>query len=412
MDPGSAGWIKHLTQGPLDWGYLLRLAQHHGMMPLLYWHLSTLCPESVPRHALQALQDHFHINSRRNLLLLAELLEILRFFANNGIPAIPYKGPILAAYIYGNVSLRQFCDLDILVPKSQALKARDLLILRGYRPSIQLNLWQQAAFLDSRCEFCQAQADTNITVEVHWEIAPRYMVLPIDLQNLWRHLRPISFSAMTVLGFRPEDLLPILCLHGTIHRWERLEWICGISELVRRHPKIDWKGVLERAEILGGRRMLLLGLFLASDLLGSELPGEILNRIDADLVIKSLATKVRSQLFDPPDNRPDVFAMSFFHLSAKERLRDKIRYIFRLTTTPHAADWALLDLPEFLYFLYYLIRPIRLVVRYGAFLVAGLFTNIRRRDLARQGRNQDIRDTGTRRHGDAASMSTLELVKH
>ena len=32
-----------------------------------------------------------------------------------GIAAIPYKGPVLAAAVYGNLALRTFSDLDILV---------------------------------------------------------------------------------------------------------------------------------------------------------------------------------------------------------------------------------------------------------------------------------------------------------
>jgi hypothetical protein len=36
--------IKALLFKELDWTHLLRMAHTHGMMPLLYWHLSTICP--------------------------------------------------------------------------------------------------------------------------------------------------------------------------------------------------------------------------------------------------------------------------------------------------------------------------------------------------------------------------------
>src|SRR2546430_3203484 len=81
--------------------------------------------EPVPRHDLQ-------LNARRNLLMLWELLEILDLFTEQGIRALPYKGPVLAAIEYGNLAARTFCDLDILVRKEDATRARDLLVARGY----------------------------------------------------------------------------------------------------------------------------------------------------------------------------------------------------------------------------------------------------------------------------------------
>ncbi|HEV8131774.1 MAG TPA: nucleotidyltransferase family protein, partial [Acidobacteriota bacterium] len=247
MDSGRAEPIELLVAKGMDWEYLMSLARRHRMMPLLYWHLSTICPESVPPLALRQLQDHFRTNSRRNLILVAELLELLSLFEDNGIPAIPYKGPVLASWVYGNVSLRQFCDLDILVPKSLALKARDLLISRGYQPNVHLSASHQTAYLEAQCEFCQVNIEKRVAVEVHWDIVPSHMAFPIDLQQLWQRLVPISFAGTTVRSFPPEDLLLILCVHGTKHRWERLDWICGVSELIRRHHEINWKRVTEQA---------------------------------------------------------------------------------------------------------------------------------------------------------------------
>jgi hypothetical protein len=138
-----------------------------------------------------------------------------------------------------------------------------------------------------------------------------------------------------------------------------------VSELVRRHPDIDWQRVVEEAESVAGRRMLFLGLFLAHDLLGAEIPADIQKRIEGDRIVRSLAGHVRQHLFDWPAESRNVFAASFFHLRAMERLGDKIRYSFRLATTPNPNDWQLVELPTALHFLYYLIRIVRLVVRHG-----------------------------------------------
>lgn len=363
LDHDRLASVKNLTKEDLNWAYLLQLARQNGIMPLLYWHLSRICPNSVPPATLQALRDHFRKNSQRNLLFTAELLAILRLFDENGVPAIPYKGPVLAVSVYGNVALRQFCDLDILVPKLHALKARDLLTSRGYQAVFRLSGWQEASFLDSRCEFHQVRPEGQIAAEVHWHIVPRHFVNHLAVQELWQRAVPVRFMGTTVLSFSPEDLLLILCVHGTNHGWTRLEWICGIAELVRSNANIEWRRVIQRAQVVRAQRMLYLGLFLATDLLGLELPREVTDQISADVKIKSLASSVRAWLFDQPDEPPNVFALLGFQLKTRERVTDRIRYVFRLATTQTSADWQFLELSSFLRVFYYLLRPLRLVAR-------------------------------------------------
>ncbi len=48
-----------------------------------------------------------------------------------------------------------------------------------------------------------------------------------------------------------------------------------------------------------------------------------------------------------------------------ERWRDRVHFILRLTFTPSLGDWELVRLPAVLSFLYYLIRPVRLAVKFG-----------------------------------------------
>ena len=62
-----------------------------------------------------------------------QLSTLLRNFKAAGIPAIPYKGPALAATAYGNVGLRVFGDLDILIQKEDVPRAADMMTALGYR---------------------------------------------------------------------------------------------------------------------------------------------------------------------------------------------------------------------------------------------------------------------------------------
>jgi len=48
-------------------------------------------------------------------LCTGELLKLLNLFAAHGIGVIPYKGPTFGSCRLGNLALREFTDLDILV---------------------------------------------------------------------------------------------------------------------------------------------------------------------------------------------------------------------------------------------------------------------------------------------------------
>src|SRR2546423_1653893 len=97
MDAANAARIRALLNEELDWDRLVGLARRHGMLPLLYRSLEASDPEAVPLPTMAELREAFHANAARNLALTGELLRFLKQFETDGIPALPFKGPVLAA---------------------------------------------------------------------------------------------------------------------------------------------------------------------------------------------------------------------------------------------------------------------------------------------------------------------------
>ena len=176
-----------------------------------------------------------------------------------------------------------------------------------------------------------------------------------------------------VLTFSPEDLLLLLCLHGAEHCWDRLNWICDLIELVRVHKGIDWGGLIDRAEVLGCRRVLLVGLFLAHDFLATPLPAEIIKTIRGDSSVRSLAVRVHERLFHYENGPAATLQCSLFNLKVTERLQDRIRYCLRLAFHPGVVDWQALPLPRSLFFLYNVIHPLRVAGKYARQYLKHLF---------------------------------------
>jgi hypothetical protein len=247
LDADRTARVKALLQGEFDWTYLTRTALDHRVMPLLYRNLQTLGGDIVPQSILKQLQSHYYANAARNLLLAEELLKILHLFEGHKIRAIPYKGPVLAASIYGNLALREFGDLDILVHERDYQSARRLLIRRGFRPRIE-HEWEEE-FRDGSGRFA---------VDLHRRIASRDFPSPLNFDYLSKRLRPVDLAGTTAATLCPEDTLLMLGMQVTKDGNLQLSKICDIAELLRVHQQLNWAQVLKETKRLGGAADALL----------------------------------------------------------------------------------------------------------------------------------------------------------
>ena len=360
-DDRTAERIRALMFEPLDWDWLLRTARPHGMLPLLHRHLSA-SPENIPAPVLAALSDGFKVSIRQSLRLVGEMLRLLGRFAERRVVAVPYKGPTLAARCYGDLSLRPFRDLDFLVRPQDLAPARQVLAADGYAPSPPRTPRQEAAIHTTWRE--DAFWRDGDVVELHWAFAPREFPLPLKVEDVWARLEPLPIGGTLVRTLSAEHLLMVLCAHGAKHSWERLGWICDVAELLRRTPALDLSGMLAQARSLGVERIVLLGLRLAAELLDVPLPEDVACRARDDRAVGALAAQVRAILFlRMPTGTSHSWESRLFHLRTRERWRDRLRYCARVALTPTAGDWAWLRLPDALYALYYVTRPIRLIAK-------------------------------------------------
>jgi hypothetical protein len=364
--PERVSRIRRLVQGEIDWAYLIRMARRHGVMPLLYWNLKEIHFETVPEGILKELCDEYRLNMIRNLFLTAKLFNLLDLFQANGISAIPYKGPTLSLLAYGDISLRHFGDLDFFVHRNDVLRAKQLLLSEGYRPEYVLSPDEEVAYLQHECEYNFFDDRSKILVELHWDIVQKYFSCHFDVNKLLDDLKPISLLNRQVMTLPPEQLLLILCLHnGAKHQWELLGWIADIAQLISIHKNMDWEEVMKQAAESSIERILFLGLYLAKDMLGAELPDEINKRLMNDKAIPSLAKEVCKRIFTETERLPGEAERFVFYLRMRENFKDKMEYCFRRLFTSTEKDWSLIRLPAPLFPFYRFLRPFRLMKKFG-----------------------------------------------
>src|SRR2546421_804265 len=353
--------IKGLAAEALDWDYLFRLAQRHAVLPLLHRSISEHARDAARQTCRQRLRDRFRENATRNLLLAGELVRISRLFESEGVHVLAYKGPALAVSAYGDLSLRRFVDLDIIVRARDVRRAGELLRSLGFTLSDGLSKSQEKFLLRRQHNIAYTRDAGRLIIELHWGLASeKFAELPLS-EEVWERAETVAFGGGEVRSLSTEDLLLALCVHGTKHLWERLALVCDVAELLNSRAGLDWGGVLRRAQDTHTERMLLLGLRLANGLLGAALPEGMREAIQADPTAATLSESVAEKLFSGAEFEPSGFAASVrFNLLARRGLREKIRY-FRFILTPTDGDLAALSLPPGLSFVYYFLRPVRLL---------------------------------------------------
>jgi hypothetical protein len=363
--PALAEKIRALASKPLDWDYVLSEAAENSILPLVERQLNAIASHAVPSASLAQLKSASRANTVRCLFLTAELNKILDLFSAAGILAIPYKGPVLAQHAYGDITLREFEDLDIILRQRDLPRAHEIIVSLGYQPKFPWILSPGAAASLVPGEYNYRDIERRLMVELHTELTLRHFPVIPDLDDFSSSLINVNLSGHDVYTFCPEDALPILCIHGSKDFWERLSWVADISELVQAHSQLDWDAVRRRTEKLQAQRMLHLGLTLTASLLDAPLPPEILRAAAADASAATVAREVESRLLSR--HLPRFGAAARFHF--RRRLVPGTlagwRYAVRLAVVPAEEDWMMVSLPPALAPLYIALRPLRLLRKYG-----------------------------------------------
>jgi hypothetical protein len=366
IDAAVAHRILQLVDAPLDWEYLLNEATEHSVGPLLDMNLRSTAPNAMPPAERARLRLMCRANTVRCLFLAAELHKVLQLFREQGIVAIPYKGPVLAEQAYASLTLRDFDDLDIILPQRDLPKAHEVMLGLGYQARFPKIAADHSANALLPGEYNYRDEKRRAVVELHTEFTLRHFPVRPDLDQFAKRLVMVPVAGQDLATFAPEDLLSMLCVHGSKDFWERISWIADVSELVQRPPAFDWDAAFRTAESLGAERMAHLGVELAAQLLDTPLPAEIRKRTQSDAEAAALAREIVGRLL----NRNPAYLTTGGRLRYRRRMVRGIlagwRYSARLAVAPAEEDWELMRLPKALAPLYLALRPLRLLHKYGS----------------------------------------------
>ncbi|GJG86402.1 hypothetical protein tb265_15830 [Gemmatimonadetes bacterium T265] len=331
-----------LLDGPLDWQAVFACAGRWQVEPVAFTNLLAIAGEALPQATRQEATTRCWTARARSWKLTTVLLDLLRLLEGAGIPVIVLKGPAIGLVAYGDVTMRTFNDLDLLVQPADVRQARSLLVDAGYR-----------AYYDPRQELSRLKgqhplefSDGRTHVDLHTTLFSRYLKLDIDAAAAWRDARTVPCLDSTIRVLARHHLYVYLCAHGAKHQWQLFRWVCDVAQLDASLEPTDVERITALATTVGARRLVALGTRLAGRISGGAPTNVDADRMESEAATRALVRQVETAWFGAPA-RGDGGLLAVLHpslrglgywMAARERVWDRLIAPMRLAVSSSARD--------------------------------------------------------------------------
>lgn len=355
-------WIAaaSLLRAGLDLDALMRLAEQHSVRPQLLKAFGQLGWESLPA-AIRAECDGFQRLHLARMLFLTDMLRrVDTLFAARRIPLVTFKGAALAATLYGDLSQREYGDLDILVPPEHVAEGERLLNALGFGGPLH-DAQLRHTFLAYQRQYAFVHDAIRVSVDLHWHFNGVHSRFPLRPEDVWRDLVRVQMGDRSIATLGGANLALLLAGHGTKERWKKLGWVRDFAMMLERHPDLDWQAVFARARAAGCGNAVLLGCAVARELLGTVMPPVLEPHVASNGRVRGLAAAIvgtmrAGRAFAP--KRPYLE-----DLDLCDRWWDKAGAVVRQGLTRTVGDYESWPLPPKLWGVYFVTRPLRLLAK-------------------------------------------------
>lgn len=342
--------------------------------PLVADGIKRLPAEIVQQHAiLQKLaekQKSYTLLCMRQMQTLAGIVGV---FAEKGIRVLSLKGPILAAELYGDPTRRFSRDLDLLVQEPDLAAASACLEALGYTEEITVfnkTPLRRRKLEKNGEEMHRVYTKDAICIELHWRLSFR---LALAFDDLWERSRTKVLLGQAIHYLGECDNIAYLITHGAGHGYHRLRWLIDIYQW-QKQTTSSWAEVYDymakqQVGMLLLETLLLLYTLSPFPMLPYESERFSLRRAEDKVILRypealqpvvQRAVTLTRAAYPMLSNDTDENGMAGRRydrlLPTLGRKKTWLRS-FAALWEPGRAELTWLDLPDPLYFLYYIIRP-------------------------------------------------------
>lgn len=361
MTPETAwicAWIGQPGYPPppgLDSGRLAATLRHHRLAAALAGPMAARFAEGGGDPGpLPGLARRAGLAGLRRAAMLARIAT-----AAAGLPLVAVKGPAFAARLLGDPVRRDGRDLDLLTTPSATAAMLKLLAGLGYQP----RPGQPPLDAAPSIELTAAEPGAPL-IELHRHLAPDPALFPLAVLDPFRRAVPAMIGTVAVPTLADEDAVIFAAYHGMRHAWARLFWLADIAAVMRAPPAaFDWARAAARAATLGCRDHLDCALILAQTLFAIPLPADP----HPGRLARWAAASFRPVFAGAPViDRAAMHRVGMLRYIALDLAMQRApggrRALLIQHLRPTARDRAWVRLPPWAGWVYWLIRPLRLVL--------------------------------------------------
>jgi hypothetical protein len=269
---------------------------------------------------------------------MKELDYIAEQLNQHNIPLIALKNCGIARGIYPYPGAVSMGDVDVLVRKSDFLRAHEILIQNNYHFEFRSPLERAdvaSAELNGGAEYWKLLPNgEKLWFELQWRPVSGRWLRPDQepsADELMERSIPIQGTALRLLA--PEDNLLQVALHTAKHSYVRAPGFrlhLDVDRIVRAYPQLDWELFLRQVKILQVNTAVYFSLLIPYDLFGTPIPNAVLDATRPSMWKEQTIIRYlnRVSLFDPLKRKFDKVGYIFFNSMLYDNPSGLLRSIF------------------------------------------------------------------------------------
>lgn len=344
---------RDLAHAPLDWGAVRSLVFQEDVLPLFFRNARRSgC--ALPPDFHDEIATEYRMNAATNVALRRELLRVCSYLQQQGIRCIPLKGPVLAEALYGDGALRRSTDIDLLVPAESVPRAIGLCTSLGYQATYDNALPSDALrFQDNQYALIRSEGSFRYMLELHWGLTGVRKVDRELTPGAWRSARQAVLDGIAIWSLEHEYELFFLCAHAARHSCQGLKWLVDVHDYARVVP-LDWPKLWAIARRGRCVNMIRYAFSAAHYLFETPIPSQFLPIVPAK----------KLRLFPEAPRTIHPLWEYFLFTRMFDSPCTKAAYLAQKLFSPNLTDRRWITLPARLAPAYYLVRPVRLALKF------------------------------------------------
>ena len=322
-----------------DWEYLASTITDRGIAPLLHVKLPQLSNTAlVPEHVKWHLKQAYYKSLSRGAVLYDYFRKVNLAFSARGIEAIALKGIYLSEYLYKDIALRQFSDIDLLVRKEDAHSCLELLSEMGYVESDS----GETDFVKSQVEIIHypAMVKDGVSIEIHIKLHATAETYHLPTATMWQNAVPTTINKASVKVLAPYDLLIHLCVHLDKHfRIGHVQFTCfmDITNYLREFAlSINWIVFADVCIQYNAEAAVYKHLLLVNKYMNAPVPADVLARYASSLTEDDEVLFVKYLGGYTVVDKLNTVPSHLRYLKLMTKPSDRIRYVWEVIFPPRS----------------------------------------------------------------------------